>query len=491
MPSVGNPNGPSKNRLAARASSARKERRKRSQAPKDKVAKADTTRGARPGLLPTSGPRAKVSAKKARKIEKRLAHAMKRKMEAEGEAEMKDAPEVEGEGEKAEEVEMGDIHPTSNLHLQSSLFNLEPTFISILITAPQPTKPIPKSYFFSSGANSHFFSFLLTASSFIFTSTKPQLGALSPFRHNMSTSLSATFVQNMTQRLTEILLLNLMTADFKNHIFYNSNRRLEEAKQKGITLNDISIGDDCLATWAGRTWDPDTASLHDTLQDDALNLLEAQEASIVGAAAEEAIPFLLEHNEGDENHSSPEGSIHEDTDSSEGTFVNLVPEDSDNDTLMVTDDAETIDSDSDSDMESEVTGNDDHLVNDEIETSNIFNPEPSYDDPDDYDEPNIFHGAQVMGVPAQHSIVDLEVYLAEDEDEVQDLPQMELAIDQESYEHYFGTDGAIDLEIVGGRLICTGELFEEDQEITLDDVADDMEVLSLTASDDEQLEAED
>ncbi|KAF5989225.1 hypothetical protein FBULB1_1098 [Fusarium bulbicola] len=115
MPSVGNPNGPSKNRLAARASSARKERRKRAQAPKDKVAKADTTRGARPGLLPTSGPRAKVSAKKARKIEKRLAHAMKRKMEAEGEAEMKDAPEAEGEGEgegegeKAEEVEMGDI----------------------------------------------------------------------------------------------------------------------------------------------------------------------------------------------------------------------------------------------------------------------------------------------------------------------------------------------------------------------------------------------
>ncbi|KAF4440153.1 hypothetical protein FACUT_3676 [Fusarium acutatum] len=307
----------------------------------------------------------------------------------------------------------------------------------------------------------------------------------------MSTSLPPTFVQNVTQRLTDILLLNLMTADFKNHIFYDSNRRLEEAKQKGITLSDISIGDDCLATWTGRTWDPDAASLHDALQDDALNILEAQEASIMGAAAEEAIPFLLEHNEGDENHSSPEGDIHEDSDSSEGTFVNLVPEDSDNDTPMVTDDAETTDDDSDSDMESTVTGNDDDLVNDEIETSTIFDPEPSYDDPDDYDEPNIFHGAQVMGVPAQHSIVDLEVYIAEDEDEIQDLPQMELAIDQESYEHYFGTDGAIDLEIVGGRLICTGELFEEDQEMTLDDVADDMEVLSLTASDDEQWEAED
>ncbi|KAI1065849.1 hypothetical protein NW752_005691 [Fusarium irregulare] len=108
MPSVSNPNGPSKNRLAARASKARKERRKKSETPKDKVAKADTTRGARKGLLPTSGPRAKLSAKKQRKVEKRAAHALKRKMEAEGEAEMKDAPEVETE-EKTEEAEMADI----------------------------------------------------------------------------------------------------------------------------------------------------------------------------------------------------------------------------------------------------------------------------------------------------------------------------------------------------------------------------------------------
>lgn len=89
MPSVGNPNGPSKNRLAARASKAKKQRRKRSAEPKSKIAKADTTRGARTGLLPTSGPRAKISAKKARKLEKKMGYALKRKMEAEGEADMK------------------------------------------------------------------------------------------------------------------------------------------------------------------------------------------------------------------------------------------------------------------------------------------------------------------------------------------------------------------------------------------------------------------
>lgn len=89
MPSVGNPNGPSKNRLAARASKAKKQRRKRSSEPKSKIAKADTTRGARAGLLPTSGPRAKISAKKARKLEKKMGYALKRKMEADGEEEMK------------------------------------------------------------------------------------------------------------------------------------------------------------------------------------------------------------------------------------------------------------------------------------------------------------------------------------------------------------------------------------------------------------------
>ncbi|KAL7765377.1 hypothetical protein ACKLNR_003293 [Fusarium oxysporum f. sp. zingiberi] len=300
----------------------------------------------------------------------------------------------------------------------------------------------------------------------------------------MSTSSPSTFLQNAAQQILNTVLLNFMTADFKNHVFYNSNHRLEEAKQKGVTLSDISIGDDCLPTWTGRTWDPDAESLHDALQGDALNLLEAQEAGIMGAAAEEAIPFLLEHDEGNDDHSSPEGSIHEDTDTSEGTLVNVNTEDSDEDTLMVIDDAETTDDGSDSDMEFVVIGNDDELPDNEIETSNIFDPEPSYDDSDD-DEPNIFHGAQVMGVLAQRSIVDLEVYIAEDDEEIQDLPQMELAIDQESYERYFGTDGAIELEIVGGRLVCTGELFEEDQEMTLDNVADDLEILSLTASDEE------
>ncbi|KAI1098271.1 hypothetical protein F4804DRAFT_131803 [Jackrogersella minutella] len=98
MPSVKNPNGPSKNRVAARAATARKANKKRSAGAVNKenrVAKADEKRGARLGLLPTSGPNRALSSKKKRKLERKLGHALKRKMEADGEVEMKDAPEYE------------------------------------------------------------------------------------------------------------------------------------------------------------------------------------------------------------------------------------------------------------------------------------------------------------------------------------------------------------------------------------------------------------
>ncbi|OAA45449.1 hypothetical protein NOR_03238 [Metarhizium rileyi] len=100
MPSVKNPNGPSKNRLAARAAASKKVRRKRSELARNKISKQDIARGARPGILPTSGPRAKVSAKKARKLEKKTGYALRRRMEAEGEQVMQDAPDMDAEVER-------------------------------------------------------------------------------------------------------------------------------------------------------------------------------------------------------------------------------------------------------------------------------------------------------------------------------------------------------------------------------------------------------
>ncbi|KAK4114811.1 hypothetical protein N656DRAFT_548784 [Canariomyces notabilis] len=107
MPSVKNPNAPSKNRLAARAAKQRKQRQKAAAAGQLKkvIAKGDMRRGARPGLLPTSGPRKPVSAKRQRKLERKMGYALKRKMEAElaeGEVVMKDVDVDEsGKVEKA------------------------------------------------------------------------------------------------------------------------------------------------------------------------------------------------------------------------------------------------------------------------------------------------------------------------------------------------------------------------------------------------------
>lgn len=93
MPSVKNPNTVGRNRTIAQRAKARKSTRKTLKMAKlpTRVAQADTRRGARAGLLPTSGPNAALSKKKQRKVEKQLAHAIRRKaeMEAKQEVEMK------------------------------------------------------------------------------------------------------------------------------------------------------------------------------------------------------------------------------------------------------------------------------------------------------------------------------------------------------------------------------------------------------------------
>lgn len=91
MVSVKNPNKPSKNRLAARANSKRKLAQKQSAAGRIPagIVKGDLKRGGRAGLLPTSGPNKPISAKRQRKLDKKLGYALKRKAEADGEAEMK------------------------------------------------------------------------------------------------------------------------------------------------------------------------------------------------------------------------------------------------------------------------------------------------------------------------------------------------------------------------------------------------------------------
>ena len=99
MVSVKNPNKTSRNRMAARAATKRKQQKKMSAdgSHVDRVAKADTKRGARPGIMPTSGPRAPLSAKKQKKVVQRMTLALKRKMEANG-GKLEELDELEEKG---------------------------------------------------------------------------------------------------------------------------------------------------------------------------------------------------------------------------------------------------------------------------------------------------------------------------------------------------------------------------------------------------------
>ncbi|ROV94065.1 hypothetical protein VMCG_08293 [Cytospora schulzeri] len=102
MVSVKNPNVTSQNRMRARASRSRKQGLKAVRDAKlpTRVEKADTRRGARTGILPTSGPNAALSKKKQRKVEKQMAHALRRKREEAEKQKEVDMKDAEAKGSK-------------------------------------------------------------------------------------------------------------------------------------------------------------------------------------------------------------------------------------------------------------------------------------------------------------------------------------------------------------------------------------------------------
>lgn len=125
-----------------------------------------------------------------------------------------------------------------------------------------------------------------------------------------------------------------------------------------------------------------------------------------------------------------------------------------------------IDSGSDTDVDTDSNDPEDlDDFDDQVSVEDYLSEQPYYSEYDE--ELNVLHGAQIAGLSAFHSRIDLEVFLAEDEDEIEDLPEMQMAVDRDSFEHWFGADGAVDVELDGGRLRCTGELFDPDEMASL------------------------
>ncbi|KAH8174394.1 hypothetical protein LIA77_05813 [Sarocladium implicatum] len=76
---------------------------------------------------------------------------------------------------------------------------------------------------------------------------------------------------------------------------------------------------------------------------------------------------------------------------------------------------------------------------------------------------NIIYDVEVTGGHVPSGSLDLELYLVDDSD-AEDLPDLEMAIDQEDYEHHYGDHDVIDVEIPGYHVSCRGSIEPSDEE---------------------------
>ncbi|KAF7557849.1 hypothetical protein G7046_g5965 [Stylonectria norvegica] len=313
--------------------------------------------------------------------------------------------------------------------------------------------------------------------------------------------------QSFAELLANALPTNFVNAEVRKYLIWQSNNRLEEAREEGIALDEIYIGEDCLPVWPDYEWDPSLQSLHSVIQsrladlqmaqqlgnlvrDDLIakgnrKLCQARELGIdlqnifVGKGLlpewRDRMVVDLSDDEESEVGDSQETSDIFDIDSMASSF-NTTPEtptivrlwDSHISAL-----AHPIDTPStphfssaweavDSDWSSDSSSDEDSFCGDDgydmypITLNNAVDDQAYFSD----DPSNIFHDAEVVGGRRGYSDVDLEVYLADDDDEVHFLPELELAIDRTSYEYWYGTDEAVDVELPGMDVRCNGEIFE-------------------------------
>ncbi|KAI6778600.1 uncharacterized protein J7T54_003379 [Emericellopsis cladophorae] len=262
------------------------------------------------------------------------------------------------------------------------------------------------------------------------------------------------------------------------------HRRLGIAREQKIMLVDLYIDEHCLPMWSTFYWDPQEISLHDHLQerfaavDLVRNIGEPLQSDLVVKAnqkldvardlgltiddikiGDDLLPCpcwgprspipdaskSFEHEEGvggeiygdTEDEKRPWSPMSEENDSDVGLNHNALVNDSEDGTVSSTDGEE-----------------------DESYYSDATSPL------------NIFHDAIIADAPdGVEWEVDLEVYLAHEDDlDVANLPEIELALDRDGYEYHFETSEAIDVA-ADFQMTCSInapeielETYEEDME---------------------------
>lgn len=230
-------------------------------------------------------------------------------------------------------------------------------------------------------------------------------------------------------RLMDVEVSSTLGDVLRKDLIEKGNRKLEEARQLGLGIEDITIGKGLLATWDIPTSTQETAYGLETPPEETSTETTVQDSSVFGQA-ETPESEIITTSSANEAPNSPE---------------------------IVYDSSSTYDSCSD--FSSSSGGNsssteDDEEVDDVIHMNNVVSIQPEYSESDD-EAPHILHDVEVVGGFEGHPDVDLEVYLVEDDDEAEDLPELELAIDGDAFIHYFGDDGLMEVEIPGMDLQCS------------------------------------
>ncbi|PTB72243.1 hypothetical protein M440DRAFT_1384793 [Trichoderma longibrachiatum ATCC 18648] len=283
---------------------------------------------------------------------------------------------------------------------------------------------------------------------------------------------------------------SLIASDVADYIQRESNARLAVAKQQGVPLESIFISRDCLPAWPDMQWDPEQESLHCAIQNrlvdlDVANALgetlrgllvakgnrKLEEARQLGLRLEDIIigAGLLA------TWGSPALELH-----SSHRLENPLRESAQLEELMDDDMGQSsIGTSIPHSLIFSPAGSPDVATSSITYDSSSVDPQPEYSESDD-EAPHILHDIEVVGCREGHPEIELEVYLVEDDSDVDDLPELELAIDGDAFAYYFGDDGAVDVEIPGMDLRCSldvpPDLGFEDGDADMEEYGGDEEV---------------
>ncbi|KAL6407918.1 hypothetical protein AUP68_08959 [Ilyonectria robusta] len=273
--------------------------------------------------------------------------------------------------------------------------------------------------------------------------------------------------KSFAEFLANALPVALIDPEVLQFLVFQSNLRLDFAKREGVDINELSIGDDCLPVWPGFSWDPSVESLHSTIQRRLANLELAQdlgnlvqndiiakgnrkldEARLLGVQLESlVIGNGLLPVWGDDAFKDV-GSEHQDNEEEELSQMTS--------RLWLSNSSTCVGSSSDAATMSTLVGSETSPSPIVLTSPNLVDDQAYYSEDDDAQ--NVVHDVEVAGAPRSHSHVDLEVYVANNDDEVYDLPEMEFAVDRDAFEYWHQTDEAIDVEVTGTELRCTGKI---------------------------------